>query len=155
MIVQFVLMAAVLALAWLFRGQGLGGWSLWLGGVQLVLGGVIGVAGVAALGRGTTPLPKPADQARLVQTGIYSLVRHPLYTSVMLASLGWALIWQSWPSLVAALTLIPFFHAKAGREERWLRERFRGYAEYETRVPRFLPRFRRAHPPAPSKSRTL
>jgi protein-S-isoprenylcysteine O-methyltransferase Ste14 len=137
---QFALMATVLVLAWLFRGQGLGAWSFWFGGILLILGGVFGVAGVTVLGRGTTPLPKPAEQAQLVQTGIYGRVRHPLYTSVLLASPGWALIWQSWPSLLAALALIPFFQAKARREERWLREKFAEYAEYERRVPQFLPR---------------
>jgi protein-S-isoprenylcysteine O-methyltransferase Ste14 len=59
----------------------------------------------------------------------------------MLASFGWALIWQSGSSLLAALALVPFFHAKARREERWLREMFPGYTDYARRVPRFVPRF--------------
>jgi protein-S-isoprenylcysteine O-methyltransferase Ste14 len=139
-VAQFALMTAVLVLAWRFRGQGLGAGAVWIGGILLVLGGLFGLAGVAALGQGTTPLPRPSQKARLVQTGIYAQVRHPLYTSVMLASLGWALLWQSWPSFVAALTLIPFFNAKAHREERWLREQFPGYTDFEKRVPRFLPR---------------
>ena len=71
--------------------------------------------------------------------GIYSVMRHPLYTSVMLASLGWALLWQSGPALVAALLLAPFFDAKARREERWLAERFPDYGDYQRRVARFLP----------------
>jgi protein-S-isoprenylcysteine O-methyltransferase Ste14 len=75
-----------------------------------------------------------------VQHGIYARVRHPLYTSVMLASLGWALIWQSWPAFFAALALLPFFHAKARREEQWLSAQFPGYPDYARRVPRFLPR---------------
>ena len=49
---------------------------------------------------------------------------HPLYTSVIAVALGWALVWQSWPALLVAATLIPFFAAKARREERWLREKF-------------------------------
>ena len=142
-IAQFVLMAAVLILAWQCRGHGWGGWLVWLGAAFLAFGAVFGLAGVVALGRGITPLPKPAARAQFVQTGIYARVRHPLYTGGLLGSLGWALIWQSWPALAAALTLIPFFHAKARREERWLRETFSEYADYEKRVPRFLPRLRR------------
>ena len=61
----------------------------------------------------------------------------------MLASLGWALIWQSRPALIAALILIPFFHAKARREEQWLRKQFPDYVDYERRVPRFIPRLSR------------
>ena len=60
----------------------------------------------------------------------------------MLISLGWALVWQSGSALITALVLIPFFHAKAKREEQWLREKFPGYTDYLKRVPRFLPRSR-------------
>jgi protein-S-isoprenylcysteine O-methyltransferase Ste14 len=61
----------------------------------------------------------------------------------MLASLGWALLWQSGAAFLAALTLLPFFHAKARREERSLNQTFSHYADYARRVPRFLPRFSR------------
>jgi len=146
-LIQFLLMAAVVVLAWGFRATTPDGWLQWLGAVALLAGAAVGLAGVVALGRATTPLPKPADSARLVQTGIYASVRHPLYTSVMVLALGWALLWRSWPAFVAALALIPFFQAKARHEERWLRERFPDYADYARRVPRFLPLFRRARPP--------
>ena len=54
-------------------------------------------------------------------------------------AIGWALVWQSWPALLVAAALIPFFAAKARREERWLREKFPEYAAYEQRVRRFIP----------------
>lgn len=146
-VVQSILMTAVIALGAIFHGD----WTrlpvIAAGAVLFVAGGYIGIAGLDVLGRSRTPYPKPREGSELVQRGIYAQVRHPLYTSVMLASLGWSLIWQSWPAFVAALVLIPFFHAKAGCEESWLRERFPGYADYERRVPRFIPRFRR--PPNP------
>jgi protein-S-isoprenylcysteine O-methyltransferase Ste14 len=141
-VAQFALMAAVLVLAWRFHSQEFGTIAIWFGGALLALGGVFGMAGVVALGRSITPLPQPSLRARLVQRGIYARVRHPLYTSVMLIALGWALAWQSGPALGAALALIPFFHAKARREERWLREAFPDYGDYERRVPRFIPRLR-------------
>ena len=75
----------------------------------------------------------------LVQTGIYGLIRHPLYTAVFCGSVGWALVWQSWPALLAALALAPLFDAKARREERWLRQKFPEYAGYERQVRRFVP----------------
>jgi len=79
------------------------------------------------------------EQSQLVQHGIYAVIRHPLYTSVISVSLGWALVWQSWPAILVAAALIPFFHAKAHHEERWLREKFPEYADYERRVRRFIP----------------
>jgi protein-S-isoprenylcysteine O-methyltransferase Ste14 len=75
----------------------------------------------------------------LVQSGIYQLIRHPLYTAVFCGSVGWALVWRSWPALVAALALAPLFDAKARAEERWLRQQFPEYAGYEQRVRRFVP----------------
>jgi protein-S-isoprenylcysteine O-methyltransferase Ste14 len=98
-----------------------------------------GLAGTVALGRNLTPFPKPSTHTQLVQGGIYSLMRHPLYTAVFCASAGWALVWQSWPALLATLALTPFFDAKARREERWLRQQFPEYASYEQRVRRFIP----------------
>jgi protein-S-isoprenylcysteine O-methyltransferase Ste14 len=75
----------------------------------------------------------------LVRHGIYAVIRHPLYTSVIAASIGWALVWQSWPALLVAASLVPFFQAKASREERWLREKLPDCAGYERQVHRFLP----------------
>ena len=84
--------------------------------------------------------PSRRKRGSLFGSGIFSLIRHPLYTGVMLASVGWALIWQSRPALFVALALIPFFAAKARREEYWLREKFPEYAHYERQVNRFIPR---------------
>jgi len=94
---------------------------------------------MVALEGSRTAFPRPLPNAQLVQRGIYRHLRHPLYASVMLASLGWALLWQSGPSLLAALIAIPFFDAKARREERWLVEAFPEYAGYQQRVRRFIP----------------
>jgi protein-S-isoprenylcysteine O-methyltransferase Ste14 len=136
---QSALLAGAVAGGILSRGQ----WqsaATTVGGVLLLLAGAVcGIAGVAALGRNLTPLPKPAPTAKLVQTGIYRLMRHPLYTAVFCGSLGWALVWRSWPGLVPAMLLAPFFDAKARREEIWLRAQFPAYATYQRRVRRFIP----------------
>jgi protein-S-isoprenylcysteine O-methyltransferase Ste14 len=109
------------------------------GAVLLVTAAGCGVAGTLSLGRNLTPFPKPSTSTTLVQTGIYGLIRHPLYTAVFCGSVGWALVWRSWPALLAALALAPLFDAKARREEHWLRQRFPDYSSYEGRVRRFIP----------------
>ena len=144
-VVQFALMIVVLGFGIYLRGSGWGMAAITAGIALVVLGGVFGIAGVAVLGRNRTPFPQPRANSELIQHGIYARVRHPLYASVMLISLGWALVWQSWPALVPAVLLVPFFHAKARREERWLREKFPEYLDYEKRVPRFLPGLPRSH----------
>lgn len=109
------------------------------GGLLLVIAAGCGLAGAISLGRNLTPFPKPSARTQLVQTGIYRLMRHPLYTAVFCASVGWALVWRSWPGLLAALALGPLLDAKARREERWLRQQFPEYSTYEQQVRRFIP----------------
>ena len=139
-VIQFLLMTLVIVLGVVFPGDWTQGPVIVTGAILFIVGGYFGLAGVIVLGRNRTPYPQPRADSELVQRGIYARVRHPLYTSVMLASFGWALIWQSGSSLLAALALVPFFHAKARGEERWLREKFPDYTDYASRVPRFIPR---------------
>ncbi len=48
--------------------------------------------GLLDLGRSLTPLPHPRDDARLVVSGVYGLVRHPIYGGIIVTSFGWALV---------------------------------------------------------------
>ena len=136
---QGVLLAVVIAGGPVWRGQ----WqsvAFTLSGAWLLLVGVVcGVAGTISLGRNLTPFPKPAAGVSLVRTGIYAIIRHPLYTAVFCGSVGWALVWRSGPALAVALVLAPLFDAKARREEHWLRQQFPEYAQYARRVRRFIP----------------
>jgi protein-S-isoprenylcysteine O-methyltransferase Ste14 len=138
--VQSSLLLAVVALGVLDQGDWTSSWVMAGGAVLFLAGGVFGVAGVIVLGRNRTPFPHPREGSNLVQHGIYARVRHPLYTSVMLSSLGWALIWQSPAAFGVALLLVPFLRAKARHEERCLIGKFPGYADYARRVPAFVPR---------------
>lgn len=99
----------------------------------------MGVLGVVGLGRARTAFPRPRSDGRLVTTGIYGWVRHPLYFSVITASVGWGLIWGSAVAVALAGVLGGFLAAKAEREERWLREVYPDYASYAKRVKRLVP----------------
>lgn len=136
---QFLLMIAALALAPLLRGSWFSMVSLIAGIVLFAFGGWLGVAGVRALGRNRTPYPRPLEDSTLVQHGVYGLVRHPLYSSLIFVSAGWALLWASGAALLVSLALAILLDAKARREERWLREKFPEYAAYAGRVRRLLP----------------
>lgn len=91
------------------------------------------------LGKNLTPLPCPRDDAQLVQSGLYRLVRHPLYFGVILASLAWLLIYPYVNILLYAIALFILFDVKARREEVWLSERFPDYAAYQSRVKKLIP----------------
>jgi protein-S-isoprenylcysteine O-methyltransferase Ste14 len=139
-VLQFVLLSAVIFPAVFLRGDWSHGWMTVLGVALFLVGAGFGIGGACVLGKARTAFPKPKEDSSLIRHGIYARVRHPLYTAVILLSFGWAFIWQSGLALAVAGAQVPFFVAKARREERWLREQFPDYVAYAERVPRFIPR---------------
>jgi protein-S-isoprenylcysteine O-methyltransferase Ste14 len=136
---QCLLLCAVIGGGLLCRGQWHNLWLTLCGAGLLLIASSCGLAGTVSLGRNLTPFPRPSAGSRLVRTGIYGLIRHPLYTAVCCGSLGWALVWGSWPALLASLVLAPLLDGKARREEYWLRQQFPEYSSYEQQVRRFVP----------------
>lgn len=136
---QLMLMAAVGILGIVSRAHDAQAPVVVCGVIFLALAATCGMAGFVALGSSVTPFPKPSVRTQLVQRGIYARVRHPLYLAVICAALGWSLVWQSWPALVASLALAVYLDAKARHEERWLQAQFPEYASYRERVRRFIP----------------
>ena len=104
-----------------------------------VLAFLIMLISVIHLGKNLTPLPFPRDDAKLVQSGLYGIVRHPLYFGVILASLAWLLIFPYVGILMYAIALFILFDLKAGREEVWLLQRFPAYAAYQSQVKKLIP----------------
>ena len=136
---QSALMLAVIAVAVCYhRDEVPMAWRLF-GSLGILLGAFFGIAGVVALKGNRTIFPKPCEGSRLVQHGIYAYVRHPLYTSVSLLGMGWALLWGSGLAFSLAVAMLPFFYAKARVEEHWLKLKFPQYRDYEQKVRRFLP----------------
>lgn len=141
-VLQFVLLA-LLAVAGLSSG---GAWSgplagpTTLLGLALLLGGGLLIGrGLLDLGRNLTPVPRPRDDAELVETGVYALVRHPLYGGLVAGAMGWGLLVASPLALLLAGGLAMFFDLKSRREEAWLKERYAGYSVYMTRTRRLIP----------------
>lgn len=85
-------------------------------------------------------LPEPRNGARLITTGPYAHVRHPMYLALMLFAAGCALGWNTPVHWLAAAALVAVLEVKARREERLLQARFEGYAAYAARTRRFVPR---------------
>ncbi len=108
----------------------------WLGVAIAVIAGLV-------LGRALTATPVPTARATLRTTGPYRVVRHPIYTGVVLIVVAIAVRSGNVVGLALGAATIGFFHVKASWEERRLRERFAGYADYAATTPRFLPSVRR------------
>jgi protein-S-isoprenylcysteine O-methyltransferase Ste14 len=136
---QAVFMVLVIVSGPIAKGTNRSWMTVFSGRILIVIGAVFGIAGAVSLGSNRTAFPRPTESCQLVSTGIYSLVRHPLYASLIYLGFGWALVWSSWIDGAAALAMTVFFDAKARREEVWLCEMFTAYPEYMKRVRRFVP----------------
>ena len=109
-------------------------------GVILIAGGgVLSVRGVLDLRENLTPFPRPLPGARLVESGSYRLVRHPIYGGLILGACGWGLFTASPPALLGAVVVAAFFNLKSRREEIWLADQFEAYDAYRSRTKRLLP----------------
>ncbi len=97
------------------------------------------VKGLIDLGKNLTPLPYPIENGELVQTGIYGIIRHPLYSGLIFAALGWTIFQFSLSHLIATGILLIFFDIKSSREETWLSEKYPDYSEYRQRVKKLIP----------------
>lgn len=136
---QSVLMIAVLAVAPSWSDHWTGAASRWVAVLLFAAGAAFGIGGAVSLGRFRTIFPHPLAESRLVRSGPYAVVRHPLYTSLLSLSLAWALAWHSIPGLVLAAVMAVFLDSKARHEERLLLRKFPDYAGYARQVKRLIP----------------
>src|SRR5262249_13168121 len=80
-----------------------------------------------------------ADQ-KLISTGPYAIVRHPMYASASLYLFGTPLALGSCWGFVPIAAMLPFLTWRLFDEERLLSESLPGYVEYQRKVPyRLLP----------------
>jgi protein-S-isoprenylcysteine O-methyltransferase Ste14 len=76
----------------------------------------------------------------LIERGPYRLVRHPIYTGILLGLLGTALLLGEWRALLGFAIMFVSFWRKLRLEETWLSEYFGPkYGEYMQRVKALIP----------------
>jgi len=138
--------AAVYVPLLLARGRvAVSGITFWLAIALLLIAAVIYARcawDFAAFGRAT---PAPIDAPKkLVVRGLYRHTRNPIYVGVVIACLGWALVFSAMNVLLYALCLALGFHLFVLLyEEPHLRRQFGDeYRAYCEEVGRWLPRFR-------------
>lgn len=105
----------------------------------LMAGLAITLFGVVSLGSSLTATPVPKDGAVLRTTGMYAIVRHPIYLGLILIGVGLTLPAGSVLTVLACSLLIALLSYKARFEERLLIAKFPRYQDYASRVGRIIP----------------
>jgi len=78
---------------------------------------------------------------RVVDSGPYGIVRHPIYTGLLLSLLATSVAKGTVPGIAGFALLLLGIWMKAGLEERWLTQELGegDYESYRRRVPMLLP----------------
>lgn len=74
------------------------------------------------------------EDQTVVDTGLYGIVRHPMYTATIFLFLSMPLILGSLPSFIIMLAYIPIIAKRIRNEEAVLEAELKGYAEYKKKV---------------------
>jgi protein-S-isoprenylcysteine O-methyltransferase Ste14 len=118
-------------------------WVRWIGAFLFLIGNLLFWWSHAALGRNWSPTPEIVEEQRLVTSGPYRYVRHPMYALWILDCVGIALLAANWlvgASYLGSAVLLLF---RMPVEERMLVREFGGeYREYMSHTGRLIPRWR-------------
>ena len=106
-----------------------------------IVGAALTALGVLLWGAAIVPVERGYNRDRLVTTGVYGLVRHPMYAGwITLAFPGLALLIGSWPMLGTPIIGYASFRRMIHREDEYLEKRYgQDYLEYRQRVNEVLP----------------
>ena len=74
------------------------------------------------------------ENQKVIDTGLYGVVRHPMYSATLLMFLSIPLILGSIISFAIMLAYIPIIYVRMNNEEKVLEEGLEGYKEYKQKV---------------------
>lgn len=107
----------------------------------IIFGCIINVKGRLRLGSNWANHIKIYENQTLVRQGVYKLVRHPLYASIIWMFYGASIVYQNYAAFMAnTLIFIPFMYYRAKQEEELLKRQFGDYIEYQVTTGMFFPK---------------
>ena len=74
------------------------------------------------------------ENQKVIDTGLYGVIRHPMYTATIFLFLAMPVVLGSWLGLAVMLLYAVVIVARIGNEEKVLEEGLPGYTEYKKKV---------------------
>jgi protein-S-isoprenylcysteine O-methyltransferase Ste14 len=109
-------------------------------GLFSFIGLVLGVLFYFSLDSARSVLPAPRETGRLKTTGAYSVIRHPIYSLILVIGISVVIQHQSFVKIVIWIALFGVLLIKANFEEALLSEKFPEYRDYVQKVGKFVPK---------------
>ena len=121
-------------------------WAGWIGAAVFAAALLLLWRSHADLGANFTPVAAVQEGQRLVTTGVYRSIRHPMYAAHFLWAFAQPLLLWNWIAGFALLiTFIPLYYVRVPVEEGILAARFgEEYQEYMKHTGRIIPKFGQA-----------
>ena len=105
-----------------------------LGILIIIIASIFILIAIKDLGSNLSPFPRPKANSKLVTTGIYRFMRHPMYYSLIIISFGVFLTKLSIYHLCLTITLALLIKFKIILEEQYLKNKFKNYLLYKNVV---------------------
>jgi len=111
--------------------------------IVMVIGTYVNVKGRSFLGENWANQIKLYDNHKLLETGLYAMVRHPLYASLIWMFTAASFLYHNLSALLATIVIfIPFMYYRAKQEETLLVKTYPRYKKYRKRVGMFFPKLK-------------
>jgi protein-S-isoprenylcysteine O-methyltransferase Ste14 len=114
-------------------------WLTALAAGAVYAGWLILIVSLFNLGRSLTAHPVPLERAKLKTTGLYAVVRHPIYLGLLLIGFATSIGSASIRKVIFFVALAALLNFKARFEEKFLLQKYPEYAVYAARVGRLVP----------------
>ncbi|MEP0264438.1 isoprenylcysteine carboxylmethyltransferase family protein [Dokdonia sp.] len=110
------------------------------GFVTSIFGSLLVVIALLQLNKNLSPFPSPKSDTQLIKNGIYTYIRHPIYTGILGIVVGYSFFSGSGYRFLITLLLLVLFIYKSRYEEKRLLLVFKDYLDYKKKTGRFLPK---------------
>jgi protein-S-isoprenylcysteine O-methyltransferase Ste14 len=115
-------------------------WMFWAGAAITAAGLLFTVWARVHLAGNWSGVVTLKQDHELITSGPYRLVRHPVYTGLLLAFVGTGVAQEEWRSVLAVAIVAAALWRKLRLEEKWLGEQFgETYTRYRQRVKALIP----------------